>query len=105
MLLGPSPRVAAHSYAIGRVISHASPQSRQSNRTSPLSWPTIMFSMTLVPNPRRVGGVMVGPPNSIQRKLSRPSAVHDQVISTPPSAADSDPYFAALVASSCREIA
>jgi len=64
-----------------------------------------MFSMTLVPNPRRVGGVTVGPPNSIQRKLSRPSAVRDQAISTPPSAADSDPYFAALVASSCREIA
>ena len=56
-------------------------------------------------NPRCVGGAMVGPPDSVQRKLSRPPAVRDQAISTSPSAADSDPYFAALVASSCNEIA
>ena len=58
-----------------------------------------------MPNPRCVGGVTVGPPNSIQRKLSRPSAVRDQTIWTRPSTADSDPYFAALVESSRKEIA
>src|ERR1700753_1070970 len=57
----------------GNAISHASPWSRQSKRTSPLSWPAIMFSTMRVPNPRCVGGVTVGPPDSIQRKLSRPS--------------------------------
>ena len=33
-------------------------------------------------DPRCVGGVAVGPPDSIQRKLSLPSAVRDQEIST-----------------------
>ena len=45
------------------------------------------------------------PPDSTQRKLSLPSSVRDHAISTQPTAADSDPYFAALVASSCKEIA
>src|SRR3954468_7457917 len=89
-------------YASGKVISHVSPWSRQSKRTSPLSWP-IIFSMTRVPNPRCVGGVGVGPPDSIQRKLSLPSAGRDHKISTRPPAADRDPYLAALVASSCKE--
>jgi hypothetical protein len=31
--------------------------------------------------------------------------VQDHAISTLPSATDSDPYFAALLASSCKEIA
>ena len=51
------------------------------------------------------GGAMVGPPDSIQRKLRCPSAVRDHAISMSASAADSEPYFAALVASSCNEIA
>jgi hypothetical protein len=76
-----APQVTA-GHASSRVISQVSPWSRQSKRTSPLSWPAIMFSITRVPNPRCVGGVTVGPPNSIQRKTSRPSAVHDQAIST-----------------------
>jgi hypothetical protein len=42
---------------------------------------------------------------SIQRKLGLPSAVRDHEISTRPPAADSDPHFAALVASSCNDIA
>jgi len=46
-----------------------------------------------------VGGLAVGPLNSIQRKLSLLSAVTDHKISTRPAATDSDPYFAALVAS------
>jgi hypothetical protein len=33
-----APHVAAHGYAISRAISHVSPWSRQSKRTSPLSW-------------------------------------------------------------------
>ena len=55
--------------------------------------------------PAMRGGAMVGPPDSVQRKLSCPPIVRDHTISTSPSAADSDPYFAALVASSCNEIA
>jgi hypothetical protein len=68
-------------YASGKAISQASPWSRQSKRTSPLSWP-IIFSIMRVPNPRCVGGVAVGPPDSIQRKLSLSSAVTVQEIST-----------------------
>jgi hypothetical protein len=68
-------------YASGRAISHVSPWSRQSKCTAPLSWP-IIFSVMRVPNPRCVGGLTVGPPASIQHKLSRPSAVWDQAIST-----------------------
>jgi hypothetical protein len=55
--------------------------------------------------PAMRGGAMVGPPDSVQRKLSCPPIVRDHTISTSPSAADSDPYFAALVSSSCNEIA
>jgi hypothetical protein len=94
-------RTCWQDYASGRVILHASPRSRQSKRTSPLSWPAIMFSIMLLPNPRRVGGVTGGPPDSIQLKLSRSSVVRDQVVSTQPPAADSEPYFAALVALCC----
>jgi len=61
-----------------------SPWSRQSKRSSPLSWP-IIFSITRVPKPRCVGGVAAGPPDSIQRKLSCPSAVRDHEMSTRPS--------------------
>jgi hypothetical protein len=86
-------------------ISHVSPLSPQSKRAIPPSWPPMMFSIMRVPHPRCVGGTMVGPPDSVQRKLNCPSAVEDHTISTSPSAADSDPYFAALVASSCNEIA
>jgi hypothetical protein len=68
-------------HASGKAISQVSPLVRQSKLTSPLSWP-IMFSMMRVPNPRRVGGVTVGPPDSTQRKLSLPSAVRDHAIST-----------------------
>jgi hypothetical protein len=39
-----------------------------------------------------MGGVTVGPPHSIQRKLTRPSAVRDHVISTRPSVANRDQY-------------
>jgi hypothetical protein len=38
--------VGGPAYASGTAISHVSPWSRQSKRTSPLSWPTIMFSTT-----------------------------------------------------------
>jgi hypothetical protein len=72
--------------------AHASPWSRQSECTSPLSWPATMSSITRVPNPRRMCGVTVGPPHSIQRKLTRPSAVRDHVISTRPSVANRDQY-------------
>jgi hypothetical protein len=89
-------------YASNRAISQVSPGARQSKRTLPPSWPPIMFSTMRVPHPRCVGGAMVGPPDSVQRKLSCPPAVRDHAISTSPSAADSDPYFAALVASSCN---
>lgn len=51
------------------------------------------------------GGVTDGPPDSTQRKPSRPSAISNHAISTRPAAADSAPYFAALVASSCNVIA
>ena len=60
-------------YESGKAISHVSPWPRQSKRISPLSWP-IIFSIMRVPNPRCVAGVAVGPPASIQRKLSLPSA-------------------------------
>jgi hypothetical protein len=50
-----------------------------------------MFSIMRVPNPRCVGGVMIGPPDSVQRKLSRPSVVRDHAISTSPSAGGRTP--------------
>jgi hypothetical protein len=78
----PATCVAAVPYASGKAISHVRPWACQSRRTSPPSWPTIMFSIMLLPKPRCVGGVTGGPPDSIQRKLSPPSVVRDQVIST-----------------------
>ena len=66
-------------YASGNAISQVSPLARQSKRTSPLSW-LIIFSIMRVPNPRCVGGVTVGPPDSTQRKLSLPSAEMDHAI-------------------------
>ena len=39
--------------------------------------------MMLVPNPLRVGGVTIGPPDSIQRKLSLPSAIADHATRVP----------------------
>jgi hypothetical protein len=61
-------------------------------RTRSLHAPHPLFgSTTRVPNPRREGGVTIGPPASIQRKLSL-SAVQDQAISTRPSTADSSGF-------------
>jgi hypothetical protein len=42
-----------------------------------------MFSIIRVPNPRCVGGVVVGPPDSVQRKLSRQREAHGRARPSP----------------------
>jgi len=64
-------------HQVGTTISHARPSARQSNRTSPPIWPRIMVSITLEPKPLRVGGLTGGPPASLQRSMSCPSAARD----------------------------
>jgi len=80
---GSYPRYlrATRSHASGKLISHVSPWSRQSNRASPLSWPINIFHNACA-EPAVRGRVTVGPPDSIQRKLSLRSAVRDHAIST-----------------------
>src|SRR5215467_4438027 len=87
---------------IRKAISHASPSARQSKRILPFSEPLIIRSITRVPKPWRIGCLTDGPPLSVHRSTSRPSAAHDHLTSTPPSATDRAPYVAALVASSCK---
>ena len=48
------------------------------------------------PKPLRVGACTGGPPVSVQRSLSCPSASCDQLRSTFPPAADNEPYLAAF---------
>jgi hypothetical protein len=104
----PSARGArgpgVHSH-VGMVISHARPSVRQSSRTSPPTWPRIIASITCVPKPLRVGGVTDGPPASAHRSTTRPSAACDHSTRTLPFSTDRAPYFAALVASSCKATA
>src|SRR5215831_1687773 len=90
---------------IRKAISHASPSARQSKRILPFSEPLIIRSITRVPKPWRIGGLTGGPPLSVQRSTSRPSAARDHLTSTLPSATDRAPYLAALVASSCKTTA
>jgi hypothetical protein len=54
-------------------ISQTSPPGCQSKRTAPLSC-SIIPAMTRLPKPLRVGGSMGGPPVSVQRRTSSPSA-------------------------------
>ena len=71
----------------------------------PPSCPITVASERRVPNPVALGGPETrGPPCSSQRMCtSVPSVVKE--IRTRPSARESEPYFAAFVASSCRRSA
>src|SRR3974377_327633 len=57
--------------------------------------------MILVPNPRALGDVTDGPPDSSQCKFNVPVSGEQRMPSIP-SGVDSAPYLAELVASSCR---
>ena len=66
--------------------------------TSPPSPRAVIFWMTRVPKPARFGSVTGGPPAS-RHSIEKASSI-DQWTATVPSDTDSEPYFAAFVASS-----
>jgi len=63
-----------------RVITHVSPSARQSKLVLPFSWP-IILSITREPKPRREGSFTGGPPTSVQRRMTHPSAACDHLSS------------------------
>src|SRR5262249_42780233 len=66
--------------------------------------PGIALSMSVCPNPLAVGVIGRGPSVSVQTTLSMCWLFRGAVVQTTltvPEGADSEPYFAALVASSC----
>ena len=86
--------------ASSNLISQISPSARQSKLISPIRWRIIVF-MARVPKSWRAGGITGGPPVSVQRSKTWPSAVWDQLIWMRPPGRDSAPYLAAFVVSSC----
>ena len=68
----------------------------------PFSSRPVTCSSRVEPKPRRVGGVTVGPPLSVQVSSKPPSARRAQRRFTRPVSTDSAPNFTALAASSCR---
>ena len=78
----------------------SSPSGFQTLWMSPPSCPRALICASSAPKPLRDGGPeIVGPPRSIQVSTMCPSSIR-QVIDTRPVACDSDPCFAALVATS-----
>ena len=100
----PAPK-AGFNALLGRVarILQTKPVGTNTVSDIPLNCPNASDSKPS-PNPRRVGFVTVGPPVSRQRNLNA-SSERDQFNETIPLSVDKEPYFAALVASSCTNIA
>src|SRR5581483_2148700 len=85
----------------GTNSEHDSPSVRHSNVVLPPSWRSTLDVMMRVPKPDLSGATVGGPPASRQSMLIAAGSTC-QLTASAPELRDSAPYFAALVASSCK---
>ncbi len=97
----PSSRFVPATWPQAMSIRHLRPCGLQSKSTRPLPEEFKFAWMIFIPKPVDDGFSMRGPPFSSQSSVRRPSSVAHRTASSPPFA-ESAPYFAAFVASSCR---
>ena len=88
--------------ADGMTITQRTPLGGKDRSTSPSSACPTTFSIIALPKPERCGGLTSGPPRSCQISFNlEASSQNCHLMLTCPRGSESDPYFVALVASSC----